>query len=129
MEIIKQGENEGIGSRTIINTSMEDKKENEIVIDTCVLGGEGSMMDVMLEGENTNGQIEMMVSLNGDWINRSQRRYSTKKKAIKDHKDIVKKFIKNGVKEILNFKEVCGGGDSLSESDKSLKESIKGVIK
>jgi len=123
MKIIKQGKNEGIGKRSIINTELKDDKGNEIIIDTCYLGGVGSMMDVFFEGKDTTGVIETMVSLNDKWINRTQRRYETEEEAIKDHKKIVELFLKNGVEEILSFNEVCGGG--FSETDDELKELMK----
>lgn len=121
MKIIKQRKNE----KSILNTELKDKKGNQIVIDTTVIGI-GGIIDFMFEGQNTSGEIEMMIELNGEWINRTQRRYSTKEKAEEDHKKIVKGFEKNGVKEILNFNEVCGGGEAFSETKETIKKLIKG---
>jgi len=125
MKIKKQGKNENLDGRSILNTKMCDELENEIVIDTAILGGLGSEMDVFLEGKNTSGGIEMMISLNGSWINRTQRRYETEEEALKDHKEIVKNFKEKKINHILTFHEVCGGGNTLSEEDNLLRSLIR----
>ncbi len=125
MKLEKQGKNKGLEDRSILNSELIDKKGNKIIVDTAYLGGAAIMMDTFFEGKDTTGEIEMMVSLNGNWINRTQKRYKTKKEAIKDHKKIVELFVKGGINKILTFKETAGGGEFLSETDKDLKEKMR----
>lgn len=111
----------------ILRSVLRDASGNEVIVDTCIIDTElGATLDMLFEDHCTLGEIEMMVSLNGYWVNRSQRRYSTEMEAREDHLKIVDAFKKNGVTEILNFHEVPGGvGSFLVESDDKLKGLMK----
>ena len=125
MEIIKSEKDSRECS--ILNTKLKDNKGNEIMIDTCFLNSVvGASIDKLFEVKDTTGQIERMISLNGYWVNNSQRRYKTKEEAILDHKQIIKDFLKNGVKQILEFNEVSGVG--FTETKEQIEIKIKGVI-
>lgn len=126
MEITYQGKNKNLINCSILRTNIKDKNDNLYWIDTCYLNPVGAMFDMMLEGHNTTGEIEMMVALNEKWLNFTQRRYKTEKEAIKDHKKIVKMIMNGKLKEIkgssFGAKEF---GEDIKSVDKLLKVKSK----
>jgi len=83
--------------------------KNRIWIDTSKLTPEDEgfiaiIMDEMVEGKSTEGLIESLVNVNGNWLNYTMTRTKTKKQAIKNHMKIVNGIKKEGKKFLEKYR-------------------------